>query len=85
MTLCRNQQGYLIVSLFIGGKQINRQVHRLVAQAFIPNPENLSVVKHIDRNRENNTVENLEWEAKAERIANPAVNNLLSDLAEIKP
>lgn len=38
-----------------------RQVHRLIAECFIPNSENLPTVDHIDRNRENNTVSNLRW------------------------
>lgn len=40
---------------------VNRYVHRLVAQAFIPNPGNLEQVDHIDNNRQNNFLENLRW------------------------
>lgn len=53
--------GYLNVSLSKNGKAISKSVHRLVAVAFIPNPENLEMVNHIDENKENNCVENLEW------------------------
>lgn len=42
-------------------KQIYRYAHRLVAQAFIPNPNNLPVVNHIDEDRLNNDISNLEW------------------------
>lgn len=49
--------GYAIVN--IGGK--NRRVHRLVAEAFIPNPDNLPQVNHKDENKTNNNVDNLEW------------------------
>ena len=40
------------------------KVHRLVAGAFLPNPDNLPYVLHIDGNRENNICTNLEWSAK---------------------
>lgn len=49
--------GYLTV--FVNGK--NRYLHRIIAQTFIPNPENKEQVNHIDGNRSNDCVENLEW------------------------
>lgn len=78
MTLCRNPGGYSVVSPFVGGKTIYRQVHRLVAQAFIPNPGSLPVVNHIDGNRENNAIENLEWvtyQENANKIVFPNAAN----------
>lgn len=42
-------------------KRIDRYVHRLVALYFLPNPNNYKYVNHLDTNRANNTVENLEW------------------------
>ena len=56
-----NGWGYLQVILCKDGKHINHRIHRLVAQAFIPNPENKPEVNHIDENKENNNVDNLEW------------------------
>lgn len=56
-----NKKGYPSVHLTINGKGISKVVHRLVAKTFIPNPYNLPQVNHIDGNKENNSVENLEW------------------------
>ena len=53
--------GYLGVGLYKEGKVRIIYVHRLVAQAFIPNPNNLPEVNHKDENKTNNRVENLEW------------------------
>lgn len=55
------KDGYCIAILSKGGKYITAYVHRLVAQAFIPNPDNLPQVNHKDENKENNRVDNLEW------------------------
>lgn len=57
----KNEKGYLHIGLTKNGKQKCMRVHRLVAQAFIPNPENKPQVNHIDFDRENNCVSNLEW------------------------
>ena len=56
-----NKDGYDNVFLYKDGKGKNYKVHRLVAQAFIPNPQNLPEVNHKDHNPSNNKVENLEW------------------------
>ena len=56
-----NGVGYLKVGLWKDGKTYKAYIHRLVADAFLPNPSNLSEVNHIDSNRANNRVENLEW------------------------
>lgn len=53
--------GYKEVNLFKDRKGKSITVHRLVAQTFIPNPDNKPQVNHIDGNKENNTVSNLEW------------------------
>ena len=53
--------GYEVVTLYSKEKRKKFQIHRLVATAFIPNPNNLPCVNHKDENKENNSVENLEW------------------------
>ncbi len=56
-----DSHGYLIVNLWKNNKLYHRKVHRLVAEAFIPNPNNYSDVNHIDENKYNNNASNLEW------------------------
>lgn len=52
---------YYGVSLRKDGKYYNKSIHRLVAEAFLPNPDNLPCVNHKDENKLNNCVDNLEW------------------------
>ena len=56
-----DKKGYSIVRLTKDGKGLTKKVHRLVAIAFILNSNNLPEVNHKDENKENNTVDNLEW------------------------
>lgn len=53
--------GYKFVQLYFEGKATNKNIHRLVAENFIDNESSLPVVNHIDGNKHNNTVDNLEW------------------------
>lgn len=62
-----NQRGYCTVKLFKTERKEER-IHRLVAQAFIPNPENKAEVNHIDGNKQNNTITNLEWNTHEENV-----------------
>ena len=72
----KNQFGYYMVSLFKNGKHKNFQVHRLVAHSFILNPLNLPQVNHIDGNKENNCVDNLEWITNRDNVIHAYKNNL---------
>ena len=54
-------RGYVLVILTKNSKQTYKYVHRLVAEAFIPNPNNLPQINHKDENKTNNCVDNLEW------------------------
>ena len=57
----RNNGGYLYVNFKINGKNTNFAIHRIVANAFIPNPNGYIEVNHKDYDRTNNSVSNLEW------------------------
>lgn len=57
----RGKSGYLFVRLSKDGQAKGINIHRLVAETFIPNPLNLPIVNHKDENRTNNHVDNLEW------------------------
>ncbi len=57
----RDRYGYMFVRFSDNGKRVTLKVHRMVAITFIPNPDNLPQVNHIDCNRSNNVVSNLEW------------------------
>lgn len=57
----RTNSGYIQVRLYKDGKYHYRYLHRLIAETFVPNPNNYRTVNHIDGNKLNNNIENLEW------------------------
>lgn len=71
-----NEFGYLYVRLYKDAKGKKHKIHRLVAQTFIENPENKKCVNHIDGNKQNNSVENLEWVTHSENMKHASDNKL---------
>lgn len=61
LALDTSQRGYSRVKLCRHGVSENKKVHRMVAEAFIPNPYCLPQINHIDENKKNNRIDNLEW------------------------
>lgn len=76
--------GYLDVKLLVNGKQYQRLVHRLVAEYFIPNPDKLPQVNHIDEDKTNNKVWNLEWVTRSENI-NHSKHKYESEVQQLDP
>ena len=76
---------YRVVSAMIDGKQKNFYVHRLIAEAFIPNPDDKPEVNHIDGNPANNRVENLEWVTRSENASHAYRTGLINPYANAVP
>lgn len=72
--------GYLRVGFRVNKILHNHLIHVLVAKAFIPNPHNKSIVNHIDGNKLNNNVNNLEWVTSSENAKHAVKNNLVKQL-----
>ena len=68
--------GYLGVHLSLRNKERAHYIHRLIAQHFIPNPENKKTINHIDGNKQNNGIENLEWATNLENNLHCIENNM---------
>lgn len=82
-----NNRGYYSVQLCYNSLPVRYLVHRLVANAFIPNPDNKEQVNHIDEDKANNSVDNLNWMTakentnfgtKNQRVSKANINNPLS-------
>ena len=63
---------YAGVILCMNGIETSHLVHRLMALAFIPNPDNKEMIDHINRNKLDNSIENLRWVTRSENIINTA-------------
>lgn len=79
-----NGHGYKIISLRKPKHRKNFYIHRLVATAFIPNPTQARYINHIDYNRENNKIDNLEWCTQKENI-NHSIKNMQKPKSRCRP
>lgn len=81
----KHKDGYRFVTISDKGVKSNFYVHRLVASAFILNPDRKPVVNHLDGNKRNNCVENLEWVTSKQNALHAYKNNLLYKIEHLKP
>ena len=82
---CKDRDGYCRCTVQkLDGKKSSQPVHRLVAKAFIPNPENKSCVNHKDNDRTNNRVDNLEWVTPKENVYHSFVFGKRKVLKEVQ-
>lgn len=65
---CTSNSGYLMVNLCVSGRSHIKTVHRLIASAFIPNPDNLEFVNHKNEDKRDNRPENLEWVTRSQNV-----------------
>ena len=75
--------GYIQVGLYKQGVVSRQLIHRLVAEAFISNPEHKSEINHIDEDKANNNVDNLEWSTRQENINHGTRNERVSKTLSI--
>lgn len=80
-----DDSGYFRTNLAKDGANKTVKVHRLVAEAFIPNPDNKPTVNHKDGNKQNNSVENLEWATMSEQLHHAHKVGLKSTAGEKNP
>lgn len=76
-----NEKGYYYVGLWKSGKTYCKRLNRLVANAFIPNPENYPEVNHLDGDKSNNRADNLVWSTHADNMIHAYENGLRSSPA----
>lgn len=72
----KHNKGYYYIELRVNKKRVLKLIHRLIAQTFIPNPENKPQVNHINGDKTDNRVENLEWCTNSENQIHAHLNGL---------
>ena len=77
--------GYLRVHISVGNGRKDFYIHRLVAEAFIPNPNNYQVVNHLDNNPANNHANNLEWVTQKQNVAYAQSQDRMPNWPDKKP
>ena len=75
-----NKKGYMCITLHKKGKKKKKGIHRIVAETFIQNNESKKQVNHIDGNKKNNSIENLEWVTPKENIRHAEKNKLRNSI-----
>ena len=71
-----NRYGYPVVDLYSNGERRSERIHRLVAEAFVPNPDGKKQVNHINGDKTNNRLDNLEWVTPSENMRHAVDNGL---------
>ena len=84
LTPCGNGKGYLQIYLIKDGKAKKYYIHRLVAEAFIDNPNNYPIINHKDENRSNNEVSNLEWCTHLDNVRHAIRTGLIEKVCKIE-
>ena len=84
ISVCNDGRGYLLVNLWKNNKPKNIRTHRLIAKAFIPNPENKPQINHINGDGTDNRIENLEWCTASENIQHAHNTGLASNVNKRK-
>ena len=79
----KDKGGYLVVNLYKNSILSNKKIHRLVAEAFIPNTENKPQVNHIDEDKTNNMILNLNWMTAKENLNHGTHNERVSKTLSI--
>lgn len=81
LKFAKNQSGYMFFNFWLNGKRKTHVVHRAILKSFSPEPEGSPVVNHIDGNKENNSLDNLEWCSYSQNT-NHAIKILNKDFAK---